>query len=188
MGAVGLVTLVVLSFVQISRLATARVRVAQPEERAAILWVASALTLLVTGFLAAVGLLLPPLFGGPLLLGAWTPAVGESIGQATSLAFLSLLVVAVLYKGAIDPALILHRTIFSGLGLVCAVFLYAALETVLADRMAAVLGLPGTFGSVIAAGLTALCLLPFRDPLKRAALRASSSVGKHTDGAQSEAF
>ncbi|MFC1575972.1 hypothetical protein ACFL5A_04955 [Gemmatimonadota bacterium] len=85
----------------------------------------------------------------------------------TSAAFLY----AIFGAGALDPGLAVKRsTVYGTLG---AIFLvgFAVLESALEDFVRASLGLPGSVGSVMAAGVVALALIPFHKRLKRTADR-----------------
>lgn len=83
------------------------------------------------------------------------------------LAILASIAAATLYRGALDPGLVLRRTTVYGLLGVCIAFLFAVLENILSSQVALRLGLPGAAGSWLAGGVTALMIGPLHRRIKR---------------------
>ncbi|TVQ29591.1 MAG: hypothetical protein EA370_14870 [Wenzhouxiangella sp.] len=83
------------------------------------------------------------------------------------LAILASIAAATLYRGALDPGLVLRRTTVYGLLGVCMAFLFAILESILSSQVALRLGMPGSTGSWLAGGVTALMIAPLHSRIKR---------------------
>jgi len=92
-------------------------------------------------------------------------------------AALGFLAVAVFYRGALDPGLVLRRTALYGLGGVALVFAFTAIEDLTAAWLADRLGLGENAGSWFAGGVVALLLGPIHAALVRA--RRTTRGGPH---------
>lgn len=153
-----------------------RTRTSPESDRAGLLWLASGLSVLALGLALIGGIYLPAFIFQSPMFGSLTPLVIAVLEQFLSVLFMALMAVAVLYKGAIDPGLVLYRTIMAGVGVVTVVFAYAAIESLVTDRVAVMMGFPGPVGSALAGGLTALTLMPFRSSLRPLARSLGSRV------------
>lgn len=87
---------------------------------------------------------------------------------AALFAGLLFLAVAVFYRGALDPTLVLRRTALYGLAGVSLVFVFTAIEDITSSWLAERLGLGRSAGSWIAGGVVALLLGPLHEALGRA--------------------
>lgn len=140
-------------------------RLAGPEERRRVLWVVAGFSGAWWLVLAAVGLI------------AVSAAMGEGLdvlGVAAPIALVFAPLVAVigaaigvLYAGAIDPALALERsTVYGALG-VTGIISFTALENALSELVEQWVRLPGFVGTMVAGGVVAAVLVPFRGVLRR---------------------
>jgi hypothetical protein len=127
------------------------------------LWFASGPVLLVFAHGTATDTL--PLFGIDLrqawLMGAYCllPALIAS--------FLLGLAFSVFYRGALDPRLIVHRSLLAGAcGLALTVFFVAA-ENLVSSQIAARFGMPDQTGAIVAGTLAALGFAPLRSRIER---------------------
>lgn len=80
---------------------------------------------------------------------------------------LAFLGVAVLYRGALDPALVLRRTALYGFVGVALVFAFTAIEDLTSSWLTERLGLGENAGSWLAGGVVALLLGPIHEALGR---------------------
>ena len=77
------------------------------------------------------------------------------------------LAVAIFYRGAIDPALVIRKsTLYGALGVIFIV-LFAGIENLIEETVEQRLGLPGMAGSLIAAGGVALALIPLHNKFRK---------------------
>lgn len=139
-------------------------RTSSPEARRRVLW-------LTAGCVLALWMLLAPL-GGLALREAGLMVSMAVLMVAAVLAPLVLVVstgMAVLYGGALDPALALRRSTVYGAAAALGLVTFAGLENVLSGWVASRLGLPGAVGSMIAGGVAAGVMLPFQAGIKRLA-------------------
>jgi len=96
---------------------------------------------------------------------------------AALFAALGFLAVAVFYRGALDPGLVLRRTALYGFGGVAAVFVFTAIEDLTAGWLADRLGLGENAGSWLAGGVVALLLGPIHAALARVTKRTGGGSG-----------
>ncbi|MFG1691436.1 hypothetical protein ACGF5M_04710 [Gemmatimonadota bacterium] len=94
----------------------------------------------------------------------------RTVALFSALGFLAL---AVFYRGALDPGLVLRRTALYGLGGVVLVFVFTAIEDLSAAWLAERLGLGENAGSWFAGGVVALLLGPIHSTLSKAAGKGS---------------
>lgn len=87
---------------------------------------------------------------------------------------LGFIAVAVFYRGALDPGLVVRRTALYGLSGVVLVFVFTAVEDLTASWLADRLGLSENAGSWLAGGVVALLLGPIHAALSK---RASGAPG-----------
>lgn len=148
-------------------------RVSPPGSRGRILW-------LVAGSVLAFWMILAPLGGA--LLREWT-GLEIFMGPLLAGAVLAPLVLvlsmgmAVLYAGALDPALAVQRSTIYGAAGALGLVTFAGLENVLSEYVAARLGLPGAVGSMAAGAAAAAVMLPFQAGIKRVAARWLQTAG-----------
>jgi hypothetical protein len=97
----------------------------------------------------------------------WLVLASEWVYILALLGILASIAAAMLYRGALDPGLVLRRTtVYGALG-VCVAFLFAVLENILSSQVAMRLGMPGATGSWLAGGVTALTVGPLHHRIKR---------------------
>ncbi|MFC1790875.1 hypothetical protein ACFL0I_00190 [Gemmatimonadota bacterium] len=97
---------------------------------------------------------------------------------AALFAALGFIAVAVFYRGALDPALVLRRTALYGIGGVVLVFAFTAIEDLTAGWLADRLGLGENAGSWFAGGVVALLLGPIHAALGR--VTRTKGEGSHS--------
>ena len=90
------------------------------------------------------------LLSGQLFAESWFDAIGAWSSFLVPCAVLAGIAMAVFYDGALDPKLAIKRTTLYGAMASFAVVLFAVVETLASDLMAARLGLPGSSGSIVA--------------------------------------
>jgi len=90
---------------------------------------------------------------------------------AALFAALGFLAVAVFYRGALDPGLVLRRTTLYGLGGVALVFVFTAIEDLTAAWLTDRIGLGENAGSWFAGGVVALLLGPIHAAFDRVTRR-----------------
>jgi hypothetical protein len=95
---------------------------------------------------------------------------------AALVAGLAFLAVAVFYRGALDPALVLRRTAVYGIVGLGLVFVFTAVEDLTSSWLAERLGLGETAGSWLAGGVVALIVGSLHDALGRR-MRSGSARG-----------
>ena len=83
------------------------------------------------------------------------------------LVFLVCVAIALFFYGAIDPRLTIRRTAIYGVLTGIGVFVFAGIETIISDRLAARLGFSPSIGSWIAGGTIALAWRPIHGWLTR---------------------
>jgi hypothetical protein len=102
-----------------------------------------------------------------LLIPYWIMLGVECVYILAMLIILVSIVAAILYRGAMDPGLVLRKTtVYGALG-VCLAFLFAILENVLSSQVEVRFGMPGATGGWLAGGLTALAIGPLHHRIKR---------------------
>jgi hypothetical protein len=139
-------------------------RVGDAEARRKVYWLLLGAEVLLVGRLA--------IFVGELTLDWLGVAPGASMRYmripAWSLANVGLiacLLTAVLYRGDIDPRLVVRRTAVYTLVTGALVFTFAAFENYVADLVALFLGLPGGLVEALGGGAVALLMKPLHDVL-----------------------
>ena len=88
-----------------------------------------------------------------------------------ALVFVACLAIGIFGFGALDPALAIRRTVIYGALGIMAVFLFAIIEELISGPIVTRLGLPGTIGSAIAAGVVAIAFTALRSVSIRIARR-----------------
>ncbi len=88
-----------------------------------------------------------------------------------ALVFVACLAIGIFGFGALDPALAIRRTVIYGALGIMAVFLFAIIEELISGPIVTRLGLPGTLGSAIAAGVVAIAFTALRSVSIRIARR-----------------
>ena len=102
-----------------------------------------------------------------LLIPYWILLGVEWVYIFAMLAILVSIVAAILYRGAMDPGLVLRKTtVYGALG-VCLAFVFAILENILSSQVAVRFDMPGATGGWLAGGLTALAIGPLHHLIKR---------------------
>lgn len=140
-------------------------RAADAEGRRRILWLAQGMVAFTV--VAALQVALTVLVRvTPLRIGI--PGWEYWLRLAALFAGLLFLAVAVFYRGALDPALVLRRTALYGLAGVALVFVFTAIEDLTSSWLAERLGLGENAGSWFAGGVVALLLGPLHAALGRA--------------------
>lgn len=139
-------------------------RAADGEGRRRVLWLAQGLvafTLVATLQVALVILTRVTLLRIPL------PGWEYWLRLAALFAGLAFLAVAVFYRGALDPALVLRRTAVYGILGVGLVFLFTGIENLTSSWLAARLGLGESAGAWLAGGVVAVLVGSLQDAVRR---------------------
>jgi hypothetical protein len=137
---------------------------ASPEQRRSVYWLSLGMIVVVmTGFLTASLVVLEFTSGWRIPIALWP----YWLGLAGLLGGLCVTAFAILYQGALDPVLMIHKTLLYGGLAVVLVFLFSGLENVLTNYVVNYLGLPSGFGAWIAGGMVALILGPMQEAMAR---------------------
>ena len=141
-------------------------RLSEGENRQRALWVVEGFILapIVWGFGLLLMLVQYPLDMDLKVMWTLSPALA-------ALVFVACLAIGIFGFGALDPALAIRRTVIYGALGIMAVFLFAIIEELISGPIVTRLGLPGTLGSAIAAGVVAIAFTALRSVSIRIARR-----------------
>lgn len=145
-------------------------RVGDAEDRRKVYWLLLGAEILLVGRLAIiVGELTLDWLG--VAPGASTRYMRIPIWSLANIGLIACLFTAVLYRGDIDPRLVVRRTAVYTLVTGVLVFTFAAFENYVADLVALFLGLPGGLVEALGGGGVALLMKPLHDALVRVSER-----------------
>lgn len=137
---------------------------AGPEQRRGVYWLSLGMIVVVmTGLLIASLMVLEFTSGWRIPIALWS----YWLGLAGLLAGLCVTAFAILYQGALDPVLMIQKTLLYGGLAVVLVFLFSGLENILTNYVVNYLGLPSGVGGWIAGGMVALILGPMQEAMAR---------------------